>query len=280
MKVSSKRITLIRHAQSVMNKMFIDVCDELNLLASDYQLIFYAYYKLDRNLLDPGLSPHGFNQTIKARESESEKVSKIKMICTTATRRTLQTARGIFNTQERKDLKLVVLPFFERAESIGDIFSDTELLIGEFPEFDFSLVKREIDKYGWLWFAQHFTNNYKRDGLIKYVEEHWKDFPEEEERVAKGFAMTKYMRTYAPEIFESWADLSVRVSNHRNTLKRFLLKEENLGYGDDEIAFVAHHSFFKIFTAKSFNEKNEPLEYWDAENCEMKPYDLDLFANL
>lgn len=280
MKLDTKRIILIRHAQSAMNKMFSEACEKHKLLPSDYNLIFYLYYELNKDLLDPSLSPHGFSQTLNARESEKEKLSNIKMVLTTATRRTLQTARGIFNTQERKDLKLVVLPFFERAESVGDVFSHTEKLIGEFPEFDFSLVKREIDKFGWLWFAEHFTNHYKRNGLIKYVEEHWKDFPEEEEHIAKGFAMTKYMRTFAPDIFETWGELSVRISNHKNSLKRFLLKEENLGYGDDEVAFVGHHSFFKIFTAKSFNEKNEPQEYWDAVNCELKPFDLDLFANL
>lgn len=280
MNSEKKKILLIRHGQSVFNEYYYETCLKLGVDPDKTHLVQFTFFPLRKDLLDAPLTKLGISQCVNTRNEQKEKIKDVKLVLVTATTRALQTARHIFNTQDNHNMRLVVLPIFECTESVDDVFCNTIDNMKIFSEFDFSILKKETDKFGWSWFARHYTNHYKRENLISHVDTRWKNFSYEKESVARGFAMVEFMEKFSPEIFENWKDFSTRVRNHEESLIRFLIKEENKGLKDNEIAFVGHNRLFRVMTAKSFGLGNQPLEFWDSTNCEIKEHELELFDKL
>ena len=280
MNSEKKKILLIRHGQSVFNEHYYETCLKLGVDPDKTNLVQFTFFPLRKDLLDAPLTNLGISQCVNARNEQKEKIQNVKLVLVTATTRALQTARHIFNTQDNHNKRLVVLPIFECTESVDDVFCNTIDNMEKFSEFDFSIVKKETDQFGWSWFARHYTNHHKRENLISHIDTQWKNFSYEKESVARGFAMVKFMEKFSPEIFENWKDFSTRVNNHEDSLIRFLLKKENAELKDNEIAFVGHNRLFKVMTAKSFDSESQPLEFWDSTNCEIKEHELELFDKL
>lgn len=275
-------ILLIRHAESKYNRLVLDENEKQGLQKGDQYLIMYTKFRLDPNLLDADLSELGLKQCIEGRQKMAESLKKVKLLITTATTRTLHTARLLFETEGGlpEGLRTVVIPGFERVESNCDIFCKTEDNFERFKEFNFAIMRKEIEEFGWAWFVNRLTHPGKRKRILDYVEANSKKFESYPKNIANGLAMTDFMKTLAPELLETHADFFPRFEGIIGALRRVLAREENQHLQSGEVAFVAHSTLLKYITAKEIGEDFKPIGNWEPENCESKLFTFNVFESI
>lgn len=262
-----RSIYLIRHAQSGFNKFLGAAIDRYQLTEDDEHLLLFARVAKKEELIDPHITELGLKQTLLAREKYKEQFSKVKLVMTTAMTRTLDTARGIFDSQNCKDKEFVVLPFFERIQSISDIPSKVCQNFERYPEFDFSLMKDQVERHGTTWFLHKLTNPYLREKLIEGLKE-FDHSPIDQQVIQKTFKLTDQLRHLKNTELENLCEFYFRIQNHKMSMKRLLLQPKYRDLKDGEIAFVGHFCFNSSFMATDFDENFFPKNFHRFENCE------------
>lgn len=275
-------LLLIRHAESQYNRLVIDENDRQGLTQRDQYLIMYTKFRLDQKLLDSDLSEIGVKQCLEGRQNLAESLKKVKLVITTPSTRTLHTSRLLFNTEAGlpEGLRVVVIPGFERVESICDVFCKTEDNFERFKEFDHSIMRKEVEEFGWAWFVNKFSNPGKRRRILEYVEKNANKFDSYPSNIANGLATTEFMKTLAPELLESHVDFYPRYEAILGAIRRVLSREENKDLESGEVAFVAHSTLLKYMTAKEIGDDSKPIGNWDFQNCEAKLFPFNVFASI
>lgn len=263
------KVLMIRHSISLYNKFAKKKVEELETDNEDH-ILFVKVVK-HPELLDCALSPKGQELATLVAKENSEALDKVKLVLCTAARRALQTTQHLFGN--RKDVVVVVLPFFERMESIGDVMAYTAEHMSEFPQFDFAPVRRMLEKYGWAWFVHQLENPITQQDLLAATEG-------ASDAQAKGFCVVEYMKGRLPLLLESFPEFHARLRRHKETVRRFLSRPELAHLRDGEVAIVAHNNFNRFFVAEHFNKDWYPSPCTSFNNCEIKEYNLNLFAEL
>lgn len=263
------KVLMIRHSVSLYNSFAKQKLEEVGVESEDEIL----FVKVPRRpeLLDCALSPEGHALAQRVARESAGALGKVKLVLCTAARRALQTTQHLFGGRE--GVVVIVLPFFERMESLGDVMAHTAAHAAEFPQFDFAPVRRVLDKHGWAWFVHQLENPVTRQELLAAVAE-----PAEPE--AQGFRVVDYMRAKLPQLLESFPDFHARLRRHKETVRRFLSRPELAHLRDGEVAIVAHNNFNRFFVAEQFDAEWYPSPCTPFSNCEVKEYTLNLFGEL
>eukprot|EP00330_Aristerostoma_sp_ATCC50986_P010169 CAMPEP_0114587280 /NCGR_PEP_ID=MMETSP0125-20121206/10280_1 /TAXON_ID=485358 ORGANISM="Aristerostoma sp., Strain ATCC 50986" /NCGR_SAMPLE_ID=MMETSP0125 /ASSEMBLY_ACC=CAM_ASM_000245 /LENGTH=150 /DNA_ID=CAMNT_0001783113 /DNA_START=57 /DNA_END=509 /DNA_ORIENTATION=- len=139
---SSKNFVFIRHAESLQNKCW-------------HESKQWSYRRFDKAFVDCDLSEDGYDQTEDTREIV--KNLNVKIVYVSPLRRALITSREVFKNHASKP-KFVVVPILrEKMAAACDVPSDINLLMKEFPDYDFSLLTKGC-KNKLLWIFESFND--------------------------------------------------------------------------------------------------------------------------
>jgi broad specificity phosphatase PhoE len=252
---SNSSVFLIRHAQSNWN-----VAEHAALArrADIYE------YKFNLDLVDPGISDFGLDQTKEA--SDLLKDVPIKVVFTSPFRRCLQTTYNIFKDHQEKP-HVIVLPILrEIFSSACDVSDDIKAIKKEFPEFDFSMIDElEIPE---MWLFHSLQNETLRREFLEEAKRLFVDRTDIGEQL-KQFKLDK-LREYYPNQYESGFDII-----ERNAKAKKIIGEKIRELGAcNKIALVAHYFFLQSFTASEFSDEGMPLNGKGFNNCEVYEHKL------
>jgi len=248
-------ILLIRHAQSYYNICEIEAVKE----KKDFLLFRYR-----PDFIDCSLSEEGHQQAITASKIVQEE--DVKYVFASPLRRALQTTRLLFESHKNKP-KVIVLPLLrEHLSTSCDIPDNLDMLMGEFPDYDFSLFSEYEDKK--LWIIHTLQDEaVKKELLVAYNEEFLKLM---DNKLSFSEYILEKMKALHPKQFESRVNLRERTEKVKNIVKEYQAKlMEN-----EHIAIVSHYSFLKMFTATSFKDTGKAINGLCFENCEVVKYAL------
>ena len=219
--------------------------------------------------VDPDLSTLGKIESKRLRKANIEELDKVKLVLSTPTRRTLSTARLMFDTTEpRKSLpRLVVVPICEFLFEIHRFSPASDNLLAEFSEFDFSHIEEDRKELGPFWFLTHVAKDpnvqalfedYKTERLTKSPniseDEFLYRFLDYKEFKSQIFRLINFHLNHRVVLFEFW-------------LREFLKLDENKDLQDGEIAFVGH-SYLNGVLIENMNEINLAGGNRDNFNCQ------------
>lgn len=219
--------------------------------------------------IDPDISIFGKIESNKLRKANIEELDKVKLVLCTPTRRTLSTARLMFNTTEpRNNLpRLVAVPICEYLFEIHRFSPASNDLLAEFSEFDFSQIEEDRKELGPFWFLSHVAKDPNIQTLFKdYTKEiqlknpNMSDedflykFLEQKEFKSQIFRLINFNMNHRVVLFEFW-------------LREFLKLDENKDLKDGEIAFVGH-SYLNGVLIENMNEINLAGGNRDNFNCQ------------
>lgn len=266
--MNSSTILVIRHAQSVYNRRVLDA--ENSAVSEEREAADGIKFLKDPALLDAALSDFGVEQALASRETNMEVLDRVRLVFVTATCRTLETARHLFNTQERRSVRVVVLPTFEQVLGNCDVFCFTAEHMRRFPEFDWSLVRPEVEANGWSWFLHRLTNPAKRESALRLVAPHRAN----PEAINGAFALVDFMRENGASQLENMEEFVERVTLAKIFVTSALESEKLGSFEAREVALVGHSYFIAAFTASKFDEKSTPMDGLRLANCQVVQFDL------
>eukprot|EP00359_Climacostomum_virens_P002213 CAMPEP_0204901506 /NCGR_PEP_ID=MMETSP1397-20131031/3122_1 /ASSEMBLY_ACC=CAM_ASM_000891 /TAXON_ID=49980 /ORGANISM="Climacostomum Climacostomum virens, Strain Stock W-24" /LENGTH=232 /DNA_ID=CAMNT_0052069873 /DNA_START=175 /DNA_END=873 /DNA_ORIENTATION=- len=205
------KVYVIRHAQSVYNRVLEAWLNEGKLECD---------LKVNPTLTDPGITDIGVEQVNLAKSLVH--ALPIDKVYASPLRRSLQTAKGMFEAHPKQPRVFVVPEFTEQLFSSCDLSKSFTGIDPQFPEFDWSALRADSD----YWVFDVIDNETTREIKRNFPREQWND------------VACTYL---GGDGLESQADLEVRCSKVKALLRADL--EQGL-----TVAFVSHWCFIKQLT--------------------------------
>ena len=263
---SSASVILIRHGNSMFNKLFHELEGPGYVVHPSY---FDIYSKL--SILDSPLSPLGISQCMKASSLAS--MVNVGIVYISPLRRAIETAYFMFKDHPNfKNIKFIIHPIIrENIMTAGDIPDDINLTLdqygAEFPNLDTSNIPKIGDRFDDLYYTQPFHPDLKAKikGLSK---------------VDADLKLCDDIPQKFPKSIEFFHDTNGRVHGFKQFLlyqHKELIRESDreTAINNPKIAIVGHSYFFKLWTGVWHDPlrffRKQPNEYVWLENCEMFP---------
>jgi len=239
-------VICIRHAQSTFN-----IAEAKAKQDNNFDKIEFRYLK---EYIDCPLSELGKKQAEEAREKLKQE--NIKIILASPLSRCLMTAKIMFEGHPSNPKVIVVPELREKIHSACDIPDNIELLMKEFPEFDFSLFEKFSRKK--LWFLELINDDTLREELLAEIKE--KNIEDDLEAV-KDIIIRRLQENH-PVGMESELDLHERVIKSKEIVRKYL---EQVKEGE-RVALISHFLYLRSLTAKYFQD-GAPVMGMRFQNC-------------
>lgn len=259
------KLYLVRHAESLSNKMKDDVFKMLNICPVKETKLCLAYkFIKDNDVIDSLLSDVGKKQCEQRRMDDYENISKVKYIICSPLRRCLDTARIIFDTKKMKESGKSLTVRGEIRELLccqGDLPMMVDESMESFREFDFSSIEEDVNQYGEFFFVNYLENQRTQLEVLEYVN----SITEETTKDAKiDFLVDLLKRRFMENhLAEKNHDIYIRIQKFKEKVKEFIT---NNNVKDGELAIVTHMRVIKSWTSNGFDEQND--EYVNCINPE------------
>ena len=268
------KLFLIRHAESVSNKLKSEVFASFGLDPKDTKLCLAYKFVNNNEVVDALLSDLGKEQCQEARLKNAEKIKKISHVICSPLRRCLDTARRMLHTESIKQNGGLLKIRGEVREILccqGDFPMMVKDSMKEFAEFDFEAIEKDVQDLEEFFFINYLENAESVDEIRKFA----RGLPELTHRDVK----TEYMidllkkRLIENELLEKNYDIYLRVQKFKESLKAYV-KEHDIK--DGELAIVAHLRIIKSWTSTSFDISSDSyVGHIDPDNCAMIEVDLE-----
>ena len=268
------KLYLIRHAESLSNKMKEDIFKMFKISMNETKLCLAYKLIKDNDVIDSLLSEKGKEQCKETRENNMDKIGKITHVIASPLRRCLETARIILDTKKLKDEGKVLDIRGEVRELLccqGDFPMMVKESMESFREFDFASIEEEVDRYGEFFFVNYLENQRTKSDILDYLEQ-MEDDTTKDTKVDFLLDLLK-KRLMENHLLEKNHDIYVRTQKFKKQLKEYI-KKNNIK--DGQLVIVTHMRIIKAWTAKDFNEKtDEYVDFIDPENACFLEVELD-----
>eukprot|EP00826_Nyctotherus_ovalis_P023975 TRINITY_DN1847_c0_g2_i1.p1 TRINITY_DN1847_c0_g2~~TRINITY_DN1847_c0_g2_i1.p1 ORF type:complete len:303 (+),score=45.29 TRINITY_DN1847_c0_g2_i1:60-968(+) len=267
------KVWFIRHACSLLNLWDRCACGQLkrsNMSPEELKLLTPVISFFTPLFIDSPLCQLGKTQAITARDIVCK--LPIKFVIVSPLRRTLETAKLMFETHPNKEkIEVVVNPVIRECLMYPDSIPSWTLRDRrkEYEncsdlKFDFGMMEGMEDSTYFLETMDPETQT----TLKKYIDSSPKD---EYDKALLNLMAETYEGRHGGNIFlESHANGRRRAKIFLQWLKNFMAEKQVV---KGEIAVVTHMLFLKCLAAKSFKSGGAPV-YPSIENA--KPFEIDI----
>ena len=269
-----KRLLLIRHAESLYNQYLANSLKVNEVFDHNEALVLFTRFHKREELLDPFLSQNGIAQTEVSVKENFDKLNRVKLVITTPMTRTLETTRRLFGGISVPP-EIVVIPNFEKSESVSDFPFRTLQNVKKYNNCDFKLLENKLKTFGYAWFIYEFFSPYKKELFLDAIKN--VTAPDlDQEIVRKSFEIVDKSLCFALNSVENSFEFYFRILKAKNSISQILTSDKYKLLKDEEVAVVAHWNFLAYLTAASFNENFTPVLFNIFKNCEIKEFDFEL----
>lgn len=252
------KLTVVRHAQSEYNTAQMTAKkSEVEVKTNEDVVV-----KFSRSLIDCGISKEGEQQCASAREFFLTR--KIDVVFVSPLRRALQTAKLIFGDHPSNPKFLVEPCIKEILSSTCDLAESFYKVSQEFPEFDWSEMKKY--EYPELWVLYEYGDITHVPKLISMIKENNPTMKEPLHPEANEI-IARYMQERYPLELETQFDINARAGRAKVVLKKRIME---FGEMSGDAVLVAHSRILEAMTATEFGENGKPLNGTWLRNGEAK----------
>ncbi|CDW86509.1 UNKNOWN [Stylonychia lemnae] len=258
---------IIRHGYSEYNYRDQVITDQHGVDSDAFRQL-----KVDKTLTDPGLHQIGVLQC----ESNQDNINRInfKVVFVSPMQRAIQTAINMFKKHPNlQNIKFIILPIArEVLETSNDVSPDIEKIVEKYSpgqsiceglNFNFSMVYL----YGIprLWQIYTFSNLEKQKDMIKNLRK------DESGEINNVDVIIERLGAHNPR-YETHSDLFKRAQIIKTFMREYLISHPLDHSSQEKYGLVSHSRIMATLTASGVNEKEELLDYYWLQNCEMRAF--------
>lgn len=262
-----KRYFLIRHAESVSNYLKeVMRQEEPDHSITEFRLKIKA--NPNEDMMDPIPTQKGRLQCADSRQENLHILSKIKYVLVSPFARCLETTSLMFDS---KDLRAkggsieVRQEIHEKLCCQSDVPTSLISNMSRFPDFDFSKLEEDVQKYRELYFIGSMEEGESKEKIKAFAEKVGVDGTKRERELFMLGLFKKAVMTNT--LVENQREMLTRVNKFKKTLKE-IFEEKDIQ--DGELAIVVHNWVIQAWTAEGVDEETGNFYGMiKAKNCEI-----------